>query len=79
MLGMSPSQQGEIVSILSAGTFFGALGAAPFADQMGRRATLIFATAVFTFGVVLQTASMALPMFLAGRCVFPLCAETNRT
>jgi len=72
MKGIAPSQQAEIVSILSAGTFFGALGAAPFADNIGRRMTLICATAVFTFGVILQTVAMALPLFIAGRCVYPL-------
>jgi MFS family permease len=52
--GLSPSQSGQIVSILSAGTFFGALGAAPFADQIGRRLSLILAVGVFTFGVIMQ-------------------------
>ena len=64
---ISPSQSGQIVSILSAGTFFGALGAAPFADQIGRRLSLILAVGVFTFGVILQVISSAIPLFLAGR------------
>ena len=66
-LGISPSQSGQIVSILSAGTFFGALGAAPLADQIGRRLSLILAVGVFTFGVILQVISSAIPLFLAGR------------
>ena len=66
-LGISPSQSGQIVSILSAGTFFGALGAAPFADQIGRRLSLILAVGVFTFGVILQVVSSTIPLFLAGR------------
>jgi predicted MFS family arabinose efflux permease len=65
--GLSPSQSGQIVSILSAGTFFGALGAAPFADQIGRRLSLILAVGVFTFGVILQVVASAIPLFLAGR------------
>jgi MFS family permease len=65
--GISPSQSSQIVSILSAGTFFGALGAAPFADHIGRRPSLILAVAVFTLGVILQTVAYALPTFLAGR------------
>jgi SP family sugar:H+ symporter-like MFS transporter len=65
---VSPSQSSLVVSILSAGTFFGALTAAPFADFMGRRiALLVSAGVVFNFGVILQTASTALPMFIAGR------------
>jgi MFS family permease len=66
-LGISPSQSAQIVSILSAGTFFGALGAAPFADQIGRRLSLILAVGVFTFGVILQVVASAIPLFLAGR------------
>jgi SP family sugar:H+ symporter-like MFS transporter len=65
--GISPSQSGQIVSILSAGTFFGALGAAPFADHIGRRLSLILAVGVFTFGVILQVISSTIPLFLAGR------------
>ncbi|TAQ87376.1 hypothetical protein B7494_g4302 [Chlorociboria aeruginascens] len=64
---VSPSQSAAIVSILSAGTFFGALGAAPLADFIGRKFALISSTLVFTFGVILQTASTELQMFLAGR------------
>lgn len=66
-LTVSPAQTSMIVSILSAGTFFGALGAAPTADTIGRRLGLIVSTAVFTFGVILQTAATAIPMFTAGR------------
>jgi len=51
----------------SAGTFFGSLTAAPLADFIDRRLGLIASTAVFTFGVTLQTAATALPMFIAGR------------
>lgn len=64
---VSASQQSEIVSILSAGTFFGALLSAPLADTLGRRWAMIFNTCVFTFGVILQTAATAIPMFVAGR------------
>ncbi|KAG4434669.1 hypothetical protein IFR05_009844 [Cadophora sp. M221] len=64
---VSPSQTSLIVSILSAGTFFGALWAAPTADFLGRRLGLIAACCVFNLGVILQTASTALPMFIAGR------------
>ena len=67
--GLSPSESGQIVSILSAGTFFGALGAAPFADQIGRRLSLILAVGVFTFGVILQVVASSIPLFLAGRYV----------
>ncbi|KAI2618330.1 hexose transporter [Hypomontagnella submonticulosa] len=66
-LDVSPSQSSAIVSILSAGTFFGSLGSPLLADTIGRRLALIASSWVFIFGVILQTASTALPLFLAGR------------
>jgi MFS transporter, SP family, sugar:H+ symporter len=57
-----------IVSILSAGTFFGALLASPTADFLGRRWGLFASSGlVFNLGVILQTAATAQPMFIAGR------------
>jgi MFS transporter, SP family, sugar:H+ symporter len=38
---VTASQTSEIVSILSAGTFFGALFSAPLADFMGRRLAMV--------------------------------------
>jgi MFS family permease len=64
---VTSSQSAEIVSILSAGTFFGALSAAPLADLIGRRLALIVSSCIFTFGVILQTAATAIPLFVAGR------------
>ncbi len=66
-LNITASQSATIVSILSAGTFFGALTAAPIADAIGRRLGLIASTVVFIFGVVLQTAATHIPLFVAGR------------
>jgi len=64
---ITSTQKSTIVSILSAGTFFGALSAAPMGDIVGRRWGLIASTGVFTFGVILQTAATAIPLFVAGR------------
>ncbi|KAL8825001.1 MAG: hypothetical protein Q9170_007971 [Blastenia crenularia] len=66
-LDVTPSQSSEIVSLLSAGTFFGALSAAPMADILGRRLGMIASTGVFTIGVIMQTAATAIPLFVAGR------------
>lgn len=66
-LGISPQQSSEIVSILSAGTFFGALTAAPTGDFFGRRYGLMVSVVVFTVGVILQTIATAIPLFVAGR------------
>jgi SP family sugar:H+ symporter-like MFS transporter len=67
-LGISPSQDSLIVSILSAGTFFGALLASPMGDYAGRRLGLmISAGIVFNLGVILQTVATDQPIFIAGR------------
>jgi SP family sugar:H+ symporter-like MFS transporter len=65
---ITASQDSLIVSILSAGTFFGALAAAPIADRLGRRLGLIVSCGiVFNLGVILQTASTSRSLFIAGR------------
>lgn len=66
-LSISPSQTSAIVSILSAGTFFGALMSPFLADNIGRRWGLIASSFVFILGVIFQTAAVAIPLFLAGR------------
>jgi MFS family permease len=58
-----------IVSILSAGTFFGALFAGSLADWVGRRTTIISGCGVFSIGVALQVASSAIPLLVTGRLV----------
>jgi MFS family permease len=45
--------QSLIVSILSAGTFFGAIIAGDVSDRIGRRMTVILGCVVFCIGVVL--------------------------
>ncbi|KAF8159507.1 MFS monosaccharide transporter [Crassisporium funariophilum] len=64
---ISSSSESLIVSILSAGTFFGALLAAPTADILGRKWGIIFACLVFSVGVAMQTAATAVPLFVVGR------------
>lgn len=64
---LSPAQSSVIVAILSAGTFFGALLAAPMGDKLGRRLSLIIAVAIFSFGVLLQTLALAIPLLIVGR------------
>lgn len=64
---VTASQESAIVSILSAGTFFGALASPFLADYVGRRLGLIISTWVFNLGVVLHTVATSIPLFLAGR------------
>jgi sugar porter (SP) family MFS transporter len=58
-----------ITSILSAGTFFGALIAGDLADWFGRRTTIIAGCVVFTVGVILQTANTSLGLIVPGRLI----------
>ncbi|KAJ3569260.1 hypothetical protein NP233_g5174 [Leucocoprinus birnbaumii] len=64
---LSSSRESLVVSILSAGTFFGALLGAPVADYIGRKWGVVFAVLVFCVGVAMQTASKAIPLFVVGR------------
>ncbi|EED19623.1 sugar transporter, putative [Talaromyces stipitatus ATCC 10500] len=66
---LTARQKALIVSILSAGTFFGALLAAPVADKIGRRYGLMVSCLIFIVGASLQVASVSIPVFAAGRCV----------
>ncbi|CAL3967780.1 unnamed protein product, partial [Diplocarpon coronariae] len=58
-----------IVSILSAGTFFGAIIAGDLSDWYGRRFTVIAGCFVYGIGVILQTISTTLGLLVAGRLV----------
>ena len=64
---ITSSQQSLVVSILSAGTFFGALAASPAADFLGRRWSVVLAVIIFSVGVAMQIAASALPLFVVGR------------
>ncbi|RLV95924.1 High-affinity glucose transporter SNF3 [Spathaspora sp. JA1] len=62
------SESSLIVSILSAGTFIGALTAPLLSDRIGRKWTLILSSlVVFNFGVLLQTIATAIPLLVTGR------------
>ena len=63
------SKKSTITSVLSAGTFFGALIAGDLADWFGRRFTIILGCAIFIVGVILQTASHGLGLLVAGRLI----------
>jgi MFS family permease len=64
---ITSSQSSMIVSLLSAGTFFGALTASPTGDYIGRKLGLMVSCVVFCFGVILQTIATEIPLFTAGR------------
>ncbi|KAI0490955.1 general substrate transporter [Xylaria cf. heliscus] len=66
---LSGPSKGLITSILSLGTFIGALAAGDFADSVGRRTTILGSCVIFLVGVVLQVASAGLPLLVVGRIV----------
>lgn len=62
-------QQSLTTSILSAGTFFGAIIAGDLADFIGRRMTIIAGCGIFIVGGILETASTGLNVMVGGRLV----------
>ncbi|KAF2655661.1 general substrate transporter [Lophiostoma macrostomum CBS 122681] len=68
-LNIKTSDKSLIVSILSAGTFFGALFSGWLADRIGRRTTIIAGCIVFSIGVVLQVASTGVGLLVGGRVI----------
>ncbi|GMM27912.1 hypothetical protein DAMA08_006280 [Martiniozyma asiatica (nom. inval.)] len=63
------SDKSLITSILSAGTFFGALFAGDSADRIGRRFTVIYACMIFIVGAILQTAASSVALLVVGRVI----------
>lgn len=63
------SQQSLFTSILSAGTFVGAIIAGDIADYLGRRPTIILGCGIFSVGAICEVASTALPLMAAGRFI----------
>ena len=67
---ISASTKSLIVSILSLGTFLGAIIAGDVADFVGRRTTVIIGCFIFIIGVVLQVASNSgLGLLVPGRLI----------
>ena len=71
---ITSSHQSLIVSILSCGTFFGAIIAGDVADFIGRKWTVIIGCGIYIFGVVIQIITgpgdgSALGTIVAGRLI----------
>ncbi|KIY46795.1 MFS monosaccharide transporter [Fistulina hepatica ATCC 64428] len=64
---LTSSTSSLITSILSAGTFFGALFGAPISDKIGRKYSVHVACLVFSVGIAMQTAATSTPLFAVGR------------
>lgn len=68
-LAIAPNEIAIIVAMLSAGTFVGALMAAPIGDYFGRRLSILGSIGVFCFGAIFQVCATNIPLLLVGRCV----------
>ncbi|VDC04259.1 unnamed protein product [Peniophora sp. CBMAI 1063] len=67
---LSSSRQSIITSLLSAGTFVGALGQALTADRFGRKPSIFIWSAIFTVGTLIQTAALtSLAQLVVGRFI----------
>ncbi|GAA5828528.1 hypothetical protein JCM11251_000836 [Rhodosporidiobolus azoricus] len=64
---ISTATDSLITSILSAGTFVGALAAGPILGYFGRRVGLGLYLVLFAAGVAMQTAAYDVPLFSVGR------------
>jgi len=77
---LSSSRQSIITSLLSAGTFVGALGQAFTSDSRGRKGSILIWSAIFTVGTAIQTgtntslAQITIGRFIAGLGVGALSA-----
>jgi sugar porter (SP) family MFS transporter len=61
--------QSLTTSILSAGTFFGAIIAGDVADYIGRRMTIITGCFIFCIGCIMEVASTDVPLMTVGRLI----------
>ncbi len=66
---LQSSDKSLITSILSAGTFFGAIVAGDIADFIGRRSTIIMGCFIFVVGVIISIASTSIGVLAAGRFI----------
>ncbi|KAM0789622.1 hypothetical protein ACM66B_000427 [Microbotryomycetes sp. NB124-2] len=64
---LSSGTDSLITSILSAGTFVGAITSYGAGDYLGRRLGIAFYLLFFTLGVILQVAATEVPLFAVGR------------
>lgn len=66
---LTAQDQSLTTSILSAGTFFGAIIAGDIADFIGRRLTIILGCLIFSVGCILEIASTSLGLMVPGRFI----------
>jgi MFS family permease len=67
--GFPAALKGGFVSILSVGTFMGALSASQFADRFGRRLGLMITCVIFGVGIAVQTWASTITVLMVGRWI----------
>ncbi|GAB1319323.1 hypothetical protein MFIFM68171_09533 [Madurella fahalii] len=63
------NEEAAVVSVFTAGAFFGAAAAGPMGDKLGRRWTILAGALVFCLGGALQTGAQALSYLYSGRAI----------
>ncbi|KAJ5112570.1 Major facilitator-type transporter ecdD [Penicillium argentinense] len=66
---IAPSRKSLITSILSAGTFIGAVLSGGVSEQIGRRLTIMLSCLIFAIGVAIQVGTVNIGGLVAGRFV----------
>ncbi|KAG7885591.1 hypothetical protein KL938_000623 [Ogataea parapolymorpha] len=66
---LGSSEKSLITSILSAGTFIGAVCAGDLADMLGRRTIIVTGCGIYSVGVALQIASTTVALLSVGRVI----------
>ena len=66
---ITTAQKSLTTSILSAGTFVGALVAGEVAEQIGRRPTVMLSCLLYAIGVAIQTSADHIGQLIAGRTI----------
>ncbi|WVQ73530.1 hypothetical protein IAR50_003104 [Cryptococcus sp. DSM 104548] len=66
---LSSQRQSIITSLLSAGTFFGALLQSFTSDRLGRKGSILFWSAIFTVGIIVQVSAFGLAQITVGRFI----------
>ncbi|WVQ84241.1 hypothetical protein IAT38_006393 [Cryptococcus sp. DSM 104549] len=64
---LTSQRQSIITSLLSAGTFFGALLQSLTSDRLGRRGSILFWSVVFTIGIIIQVSAFGYVQITVGR------------
>lgn len=65
-------QQEFVVSVVLVGAAIGALGGGRFADQLGRRTTLLITSVIFIAGAAICAAAVSVAMLAGGRAIVGL-------